>query len=294
MNWDFLYRGESACLDETSRRVLEGSFVELSHGYTHYEIAGPEDGAAVVLVHGFSAAFFVWDPTFTALRQAGKRVLRYDLFGRGFSDRPHLPYNLDLFVGQLTELLDSLSLRRVDLVGLSMGGPVSTAFAAKTPNRVRRIVLIDPVGAEPVPLRFVYRLAVLPGVGELVLGLGGTGRLLSSAAADIFGGSPVQEFRESYLQQMRFKGFKRSLLSSVRNGMVDGFPSLYEQVGKLQIPVLLVWGSQDRAVPVRQSRAILDRIPQASLHVIDGCGHTPHYEKPEVVNPILLEFLAKP
>ncbi len=294
MSWDFLYRGETVRLDETSRRALEGSFVQLAGGYTHYQMDGPTGGTAVVLVHGFSAGYFVWEPTFAALVAAGRRVLRYDLFGRGFSDRPRRPQNLELFTAQLSELLDVLGLRQVDLVGLSMGGPVATAFAVNALGRVRRLVLIDPVAAEAVQLRWIYRVALLPGVGELVVGLGGTGRQLSSAAADIFGGVPIEAFRQSYMQQMRFKGFKRSLLSSARSGMIDGFPAIYDQLGKSGMPVLLIWGSHDPALPVRQSQSILDRVPQAELRIIDGCGHTPHYEKPEIVNPVLLEFLGRP
>ncbi len=116
--------------------------------------------------------------------------------------------------------------------------------------------------------------------------------MLSSAASDIFGSVAVDEFRQQYMKQMAFKGFKRSLLSSVRSGMLDGFPELYEQLGQLKKPVLLIWGSQDPAVPLWQSRSLLELVPQADLHVIEGCGHTPHYEKPEVVNPLLVEFLG--
>ena len=68
-----------------------------------------------MLIHGFSVPYFIFDPTFNFLTKAGWRVLRYDLFGRGFSDRPHVRYNIDLFVRQLKELLDALNIKRVKL-----------------------------------------------------------------------------------------------------------------------------------------------------------------------------------
>ena len=84
---------EALTLDGTARQSLEvmaygGSYVSLGAGVTHFELAGPPDAQTVVLVHGFSVPYYIWDPTFDALAAAGFRVLRYDLFGRGWSDRP--------------------------------------------------------------------------------------------------------------------------------------------------------------------------------------------------------------
>ncbi len=293
MNWDFVYRGEVERLDDGSRAALGASFARLSEGCTHYEIAGPSNGRIVTLVHGFSAAYFVWDPTFTTLTSAGMRVLRYDLYGRGFSDRPPLPNDLKLFLTQLRELLDELSIAQTDLVGLSMGGPISAAFAVQSPDRVRSLILVDPVGPEAVPLRRIYRALLLPGIGELVAGLAGSGPLARGVASDVFGATPPGDFEARYLQQMRFKGFKRSLLSSLRNGMVDGFPDAYKRLGSLGKPVLLIWGRDDPAVPLAQSKRLLELVPQAEFHVIDDTGHTPHYERPDLVNPLLFDFLHR-
>ena len=110
-------------LDDEARSLATGSFVELTDGQVHYELAGSGDGPVVVLVHGFSVPSFIWDPTFEELLSQGFRVLRYDLFGRGFSDRPDVDYDGTLFVEQLHELLAELGIEEpVDLVGLSMGG----------------------------------------------------------------------------------------------------------------------------------------------------------------------------
>lgn len=293
MNWDFIYRGETACLDDSAREELGDSFARLSQGYTHYQIRGAGDGRPVVLVHGFSAPYFIWDPTFACLTDAGFRVLRYDLFGRGFSDRPHLPNEPGLFVQQLGDLLDLLSIQAADVFGLSMGGSIAAAFAVERPERVRSLVLIDPVGPEPVPLRRIYRVLLLPGLGELAFSFVGSGRMAGGVAADIFGPAPADEFQERYRQQLRFRGFKRSLLSSLRNGMIDGFPEMYKQLGQGRKPVLVIWGRDDPAVPLQQSKPLLDLVPQAEFHVVDNCGHTPHYERPAIVNPFILDFLRR-
>src|SRR5579872_7227065 len=88
---------ETEDLSDAARRGTGGSYVRLSDGVTHYELAGPENARTVVLVHGFSVPYYLWDPTFTALVKAGMRTLRYDLYGRGYSDRPAEIYDADLY-----------------------------------------------------------------------------------------------------------------------------------------------------------------------------------------------------
>ncbi len=291
MNWDWIYRGETRQIDEAVRAAAGGSFAVLPQGCTHYELAGPLNGRPVVLVHGFSAPYFIWDITFDRLASAGRRVLRYDLFGRGYSDRPHMRYNLDLFVRQLRTLLDALGMQQVDLVGLSMGGIISAAFTTRFPERVRRLALVDPIGTEPMPLSLLYKAALLPGVSELALSLVGTDSMVEGLARDFFDPEEVERFKGRYRAQMQYRGFKRAIISTLRNGVVNGSPEIYDQLGRLQTPVLLVWGAQDRTLPVAQSAGILKRVPRAQFETIDGAGHLPNCERPEVFHPILLKFL---
>ena len=296
MNWDFIYRGEKKNLDDTARAAAGGSFVRLSQGCTHYELSGtPTTNAVsttVVLIHGFSVPLFIWDPTFEALTSAGRRALRYDLFGRGLSDRPHVAYGISLFVRQLADLLVALQIEHVDLIGLSMGGAIAAAFSVEFPHRVHRLALIDPVGTEPMPLNLLYKTALLPGVSELILSLLGTENIVQSLASDFYDPAQVERFRERYRAQMQFHGFKRAIVSTLRNKTVNGFPGIYRRLGQLSIPVLLLWGREDHTLPIEQSRPILDLVPRAKFHIIEGSGHIPNCEKPDVTNPILLDFLS--
>src|SRR5690349_15789016 len=129
----FPYLDEIKEINEFTRQDTSGSFIALGDGITHYELGGSEDGPSIVLVHGFSVPYFIFDTTFEHLCKSGFRVLRYDLFGRGFSDRPELNYDIDLFVRQLKDLLDALAFKKVHLLGLSMGGPISASFIEKYP-----------------------------------------------------------------------------------------------------------------------------------------------------------------
>ena len=135
---------ETSDLDDTARRGAPGAFVKTTLGMVHYELAGPANGRTVVLVHGFSVPYYLWDPTFKAMVDAGFRVLRYDLFGRGLSDRPAAVYNSDLFDGQLIELLQALGITgRIDLMGaLQWVARFPATFSCRHAERVRTLFFV--------------------------------------------------------------------------------------------------------------------------------------------------------
>lgn len=289
----FPYLGETKELNESTRKEADGSFITLPDGVTHYELGGSENGKPVVLVHGFSVPYFIYDPTFEFLVNSGFRVLRYDLIGRGWSDRPRVDYNINLFVKQLKDLLDALDFKQVNLIGLSMGGPITASFISRHPQYVSKQVLIDPLGAKRISLGWLLEATKLPVFGELALGLFGSGNMIKNIASDLFDPKLVEYFQAQFRIQMQYKGFKRAILSSMRNNMLESFHETYERVGRLQKPTLLFWGKKDATVPFEDSKIILKALPNAEFHGIENCGHIPHYEKPEIVNPILLEFLSK-
>lgn len=286
------YRDETEELNELTRREASGSFVQLSDGFTHYELSNPQSEDTVVLVHGFSVPYCIFDPTFDFLTRSGLRVVRYDLFGRGYSDRPETQYNIELFVRQLRDVLDGLGFTRpVSLVGLSTGGPISAVFTERYPEQVHKLVLIDPVGAKPFALGRALKVMAMPFVGETIislLGIGGMTRISSTEAAIR---AYADQILPGYIKQMRYKGFKRAILSTIRNDMLGSFIDAYEHIGRMDKPVLLFWGPRDRTVPYKHSEILRQVMPKLQFHAIEDTGHNPHYEKPEEVNPILLEFL---
>jgi len=291
MPWTFPYLGETEELDDTVRASAPGSFVQLSDGCTHYELGGPDGGQPVVLVHGFSVPYFLWDPTFKFLAESGFHVLRYDLLGRGYTDRPNLRYDIDTFCKQLEELLDTLGFERINLMGLSMGGPITATFTARHPGRVRKLALVDPAGARTVTVVRILKAATTPGFGELALGLFGHKRMMKGLKSDFYDPAHIKEFVNQYLVQTKYKGFLRAILSTMRNGMLGDFSSTYCKVGELGIPTALFWGRNDKTVPFAQSADILAAISQAEFHAFENCAHMPHYENPDAFNPVLLEFL---
>jgi pimeloyl-ACP methyl ester carboxylesterase len=279
---------ERTTLDASVREAVGGRYVALSDGVTHYDLSGPADGAPVVLVHGFSVPLYIWDPTAVAL-STEYRVLRYDLLGRGFSDRPDVTYNSDLYDRQLCELLDATGFRRpVHVMGLSFGGLVTATFSGRHPERVRSLTLVDPAAGDFGRLPWYVRMPLLGPLlwqGLVVPGMA------DGQVTDFLEPSRWPDWVDRYRVQMQYRGFGRALRSTRLAAAGLSVDSIYASVGRQAFPVQLIWGVEDQTVPIALSARVRQAIPRIQYHPVERAGHLPHMERTEVVNPILLDFL---
>jgi pimeloyl-ACP methyl ester carboxylesterase len=279
---------EHGPLDASARRQAPGQFVTLSHGVVHVRIAGPEQGRPVLLVHGFSVPSYVFDKTSEDLAAQGFRVIRFDLYGRGWSDRPDVVYDRRLFAEQVLELMDALHIPKADLLGLSMGGAIVGRFAAEHPDRVRSVVLV-------APLTRPHDISVMawPGVGEWLTRAWFLPSLAASQLADFPHPERMAGWPERFRPQMRYDGFGRAILSTIRHVSADSSVPDFEKVGKSGLPVLLVWGEADKTVPYAEHVDVQRAIPQARLLSLPGTGHLPVVEDPAAVHPDIAAFLRQ-
>jgi pimeloyl-ACP methyl ester carboxylesterase len=277
-------------LDDARRKASGGTFLRLSSGHTWYEAAGPADAQTVILVHGTTVPSFVWDPQFDALVQEGFRVVRYDLFGRGLSDRPGVRYDLDLYVRQLEEVIEQVKAKRpVDLVGLSLGGVIASELTRRRPDDVRKLALVGPAGiAKGLP--FIVKLANAPVLGEYLMRTRGR-ELLTPSRRNFLHKDRFGAFDARYLETIRFEGSRRAVLSTVRHAPIDGYESRYRELGSMGKPILLVWGRQDEVIPFHNSDRVRALLRPEQFVVVEDCGHLANTEQPGVVNPALLSFL---
>jgi pimeloyl-ACP methyl ester carboxylesterase len=244
--------GKPSMTDEVRAKHGKKS-VALSQGVTAYEYAEGE-GDPVVLVHGFSVPSVIWDNTFADLKNADRTVLRYDLFGRGYSDRPDIKYNADLYVSQLKELADKLLPgKKLVLCGLSMGGAISIAFADKYPEKVAKLILIDPAGF-PMPTPGVAKLIKVPGIGTY-FGRLFARRAMAQGLPENFTTAVPPRVSEESLKQIDYAGYADAIVSTVRHMDMTGMEPAYRRVGEKKIPTLLIWGKQDRVIPLCECHA---------------------------------------
>jgi pimeloyl-ACP methyl ester carboxylesterase len=277
---------ENSVMDASARSTAPGLFVELSDGVTRYEIGGPEEGQVVLLIHGFSVPSYIWDTTFAALSDSGFKVVRFDAFGRGYSDRPDVDYNGDLFERQVIELLDALELSEpADLVGLSMGGAVSARVAANNSERIRRLVFVDPT----------TRAWQAPGmpelIGEIYFRINNVPGMAEGQLTDFLYPENYPDWVGRYREQMRYMGFGRAISSTIYHfGPEDHFAN-FARLAEHDFPIMLIWGKQDRVLDI-SGAAALQEILDLEFLPVDEAGHLPHIEQSGVVNPAIAEFLG--
>jgi pimeloyl-ACP methyl ester carboxylesterase/glyoxylase-like metal-dependent hydrolase (beta-lactamase superfamily II) len=276
---------ESLPLDEGARGLAPGQFVELPDGWTHYDVAGPESGQVVILVHGFSVPYYIWDTTFEALAAAGFRVVRFDTFGRGYSDRPDTKYNGALFERQVAGLIEALELDRpVDLIGLSMGGPVVMRFAANNAELVRKVVLVDPVAEA------FFSPSYPQWIGSPLMALTLIPVMAEGQLTDFLHPENYPTWVDQYRVQMQYEGFRRAIISTIYEFGPEDHLAFFTQVQEAGLPVKLIWGVQDQTLPIAGAE-VVQSVLDVDFMPVDGSGHLPHIEQAGIVNPAIVEFL---
>jgi pimeloyl-ACP methyl ester carboxylesterase len=280
-------------LSPETRKGLPGSFVELPAGVTHYEMRGDADGRCVVLIHGNAAPYATWDNTIEDLCEAGFCVLRYDVIGHGFSDRPRLrTYDRHLYNTQLAELIDRLEIPYpILMVGTSQGGSIGACFASEHSGKVEKLALLSPLFDTFEGSRSAAAMLVkTPLVGECVLQLAGDSKF-SDLSKAILSADKRAPLEQEVAEQLRFRGKRRAILANWRGGDLTSATSCYEGVKSQGIPTLLTWGTRDKTIPGDSMSRLRDLLPDIEYHEIDGAAHLAHYEFPDRINPILIRFL---
>lgn len=282
---------EQRTLDDAARAGAPGRFVRLADGVTHYEVAGPAEGPVVLLTSGFSVPAYFSDSLFQQLGDSGFRVVRFDYYGRGWSDRPDIAYDLDLFSRQMDGLLDSLRVTVPVVVGgLSYGSAMAAHFMAQHPDRVAGIFFIGPVFNNRRPLPPRERSALAWNV-HMVL-RGGTEAMAAGQAEDFLHPEQHPEWVERYRVQQQFKGTREAWRRT--RAAIATWP---DQVGELRglgtmgKPVLAIWGRQDPVAPIADSASLREAMPAAGFLAVDSAAHMAHMEQAPVVVPAVVRFL---
>ena len=290
------YKVNSQEITDEVKQAADGAFVDLPCGFTHYKIEG-ETGEWCVLTHGYATPLYIYDEVAAALVAAGYRVLRYDLLGRGLSERVEADYTPALLGAQLAQLVDALIPdERFYLFGTSMGGTVTTTYVAAHPERVKKLVLYAPAGMVFDAPAYM-KLCRCKGVGDLLFATLGAGILTKGCASELAHRSPevVAAYRDKFAYYTQFKGMMRCVLSSLRHTILNFDEDLKGYVGTAAsgVPVLVVWGTEDKTMPYYQAATMQKVMPAMRLVTFESSGHVFLYDEPERTMAVTLPFLAE-
>ena len=266
-------------------------------GYRTRALELEGDGPAIVLLHGYADSADTWRHTLAILARNGRRAIAVDLPGFGAADRlastPVLP-QLDRFVSALTSYAAGPERRPVLAVGNSLGGCVALRLAEHHGEELAGVVGVAPAGLEMSRLLHIVRrdpiihaLLALPAPVPAFILRAAVARLyrqLAFAAPDSIDPGVITAFTQHHGQRARvaqYLDIARRMLPELRNPF---------RLRDIHVPVLLVWGDQDRLVFARGASRVLETIPDARLELLQGVGHCPQVEAVDRFAELLLEF----
>jgi pimeloyl-ACP methyl ester carboxylesterase len=271
-------------MGDEARKDAEGSFVQLSQGVTHYQWIGPMRGPVAVCVHGLTTPSFVWRPIAEGLALMGFRVLIYDLYGRGYSDRPSGKQDRHFFIRQLDDLLADQNIEGdITLLGYSLGGAITTAFTAQHPDMIRQLVLLAPAGMDKNTSRMAKFITKVPLIGDwLMLAMFARGQH-KIADAERQASGDAKGVAELMLGELQYKRFNAAVLASMRGLLAETLEEEHSAIHRAGIPVLAIWAHDDKIIPLSAVGKLTEWSRGAKQEVVDGAGHALPYTHPEHV-----------
>jgi len=244
----------------------------------NYKLDG--QGPAVLLLHPVGLDLTWWEPQVEALRSEFQ-VLRIDFRGHGKSEIAP-PYTLAGFAADAHALLGTLNIGPVHVIGLSLGGMVAQLLALEYPTEVRSLVLSN-------------TLCTLPAEARQAMRARGEAAEQGGMAAAI---EPTIErwFTRGFLDSPLVARCRRHLLAQDVSAWASSWRAIADldtlpRLGEIHVPTLVTTGDADVSTPVAAAQSIANRIPGAVLKIMPGAPHMAPYERPELFNPLALEFL---
>ena len=250
---------------------------------------GGGDAVPVVFVHGFGGDLQGWMFTQPALAES-RRAIALDLPGHGGSVKEVGAGDAETLAAAVADAIGALGIERAHLVGHSMGGAIAAEVALRYPDRVRGLVLIDAAGFG-VRWPGALRVGRWPGAGGVAAALRGrwmTGRVLRSTYGDP--SKVKEEDVDQYYAPVAEPGYGRALRGVLREFRFD---TLVGRMSAVAAPTLVLWGSADSWIPVRDGGRLATELPRGAFVVLPGIGHAAAEENPDEVNHLLVAFLKE-
>ncbi len=268
--------------------------IPVGPGSMHVERYG-HGGAPILLVHGFGTCSFLWREVGPILAMANRTAFAVDLFGYGESDRPFdAQYGIAAQSDYLDRALTALRLTKATVVGIDLGGAIAMHLAFNRPDRVERLVLINPIAFDDIPADDIKRMQRNTGryafkISRGVLGAAPLMReLLERSVADE--SKMPDALLARYLAPFVGEDGLNHLLALAR--AVDDEDMAEVDLGQIDCPTLVVWGDQDPFIGPKLGDEVADTIPGARLVRLPGTGRLVPEEAAPTLASMILEFVG--
>ena len=278
-------------MNEQARAHAPGQFVQLSRGVTHYRMLGPKTGELLVLIHGgMVSGMHAWEPNQHFLAAQGYRVLMYDLYGRGYSDRIKGKYTPELLFQQFEELLTALKIQKpFYLAGLSLGSMVAINHTRRNPGQVKKLMLISPAARGKFALHPALKVPVL---SDFLLTTYWRPQAIQSQMNEFYQPEKFPEYRTRLEKMARYRGYKAANYSTWLHTLTYNMDGPLAEIGAQGTPVLLLLGAHDPYLNADEALAYKNLIPGLKVKEIAHAGHIVNYEQAAAVNQLMLDFFS--
>ncbi|HEY94418.1 MAG TPA: alpha/beta fold hydrolase [Dehalococcoidia bacterium] len=280
-----------------SQNIPQDNYVKAGDINTRFWSAG-DKGSTVILVHGLGGSVESWMYNIGNLAQH-HRVFAIDLPGFGLSDKTLNLLTISYGARFIKDFMDTQDIDTASLIGNSLGGGITLQFAIQFPDRTEKIVLVNSVGLGR-ELALILRLSTLPLIGEYLTRpyRKGTVRLLLKRCVydpEVLTDEIIEYTYQHAIRPGAHKCFLSTLrwVSNVNGQRTKNVNSILNNLASLSSPTLILWGKQDRMIPVSHAYVAEKSIPNAELHILDPCGHSPQIERPEEFKDLVLNFLTQ-
>ena len=256
----------------------------------YYEIHG--EGEPLLLIMGYAASSGQWFRQIPGLSRE-YRVVAFDNRGTGQSDKPDIPYSMEMLSRDVAGLLDALGIDASHICGHSMGGMIAQDFALRYPDRVITLILgatscggVHTIAPDEKTITFLFdperRLRLSP----------------EEAARESLPFICSQEFIDNnpdIVEQFIAKGVEHLTPLHVYTRHAEALMGYdtYDRLPQIKAPTLVICGTADRLLPIENSRLLASRIPNAELVVLENMDHGFYIEAAEEANKAILDFLKK-
>lgn len=278
--------------------IPEDRYVKVGSVNTRYWRVGK--GEPVLLLHGITNSVEDWLLNINELAES-YQVFAVDLIGHGNTDK-HLSvsYHLSDLANFITEFMNAVDIKPAHIIGHSLGGWIALWIAVQHPSYIQKLVLVDSAGlGKETPIQI--RLLTIPGVGEF----------LGNQVLDVEFDKYLEMQRQNWpdaaratdemirlkYEATRWFEIRATVLKTFRTlanvlGTKDReYLPIVDNLSSIDCPLLVIWGKQDKLVPVSWTQKLSKGCPQAQIELFDDCGHDAMVEHPSQFNQAVLEFL---
>jgi 2-hydroxy-6-oxonona-2,4-dienedioate hydrolase len=262
---------------------MDFHFLKVDNLHIRY-IDTKSKGKSVLLIHGLGGSIESWINNVDILSTKQLRVIAVDLPGFGSSDKPQISYTINFYTKFIAKFIDSLKISGpVSIVGSSLGGHIAAEVAIHYYKIVCKLVLVSPAGALPISFRGTPALLKYTNILKART-LQEVKRALSSVDDNLVD----ESYAQVVYQKLSMPGAKEAFLSALRGSARS--PRLNRRLHKIKAKTLLIWGKEDRIIPVKFIEPFI-KMKNCRLILLENSGHRPYVDKPAIFNNAVADFI---